>query len=61
MTEDLADIRAFLKMIPPFDRLPADRIGQLLKLISICYVRQAEQLPPRDMPDPVCICCEKVV
>jgi len=52
VTEDLADISAFIKMIPPFDRLPEDRIALLKKLIVICYVRKAQRLPPKDMPEP---------
>ena len=52
MAEDLADISAFLKMIPPFDRLPDDRISALLRLINICYMRRGERLPPNDVVEP---------
>lgn len=52
VTEDLADISAFLKMIPPFDRLPEDRVSQILRLIVICYVRKGESLPPKDVLEP---------
>ena len=52
MAEDLADISAFLKDIPPFDRLPDDRISALLKLINICYLRRGATLPPDDVVEP---------
>jgi CBS domain-containing protein len=52
MADELADIRAFLTVIPPFDRLPEDRINQIIKLIEICYIRSAQSLPPADVLEP---------
>jgi CBS domain-containing protein len=52
MADELADIKAFVKAIPPFDRLPEDRVSQLIKLIEICYIRRAQLLPPADVLEP---------
>lgn len=45
MAEELADIKAFVAGIPPFDQLPNVALSALLKLISISYVRQGDCLP----------------
>ena len=52
MADELADIKAFLTLIPPFDRLPEDRVTQIIKLIEICYIRCEQQLPPADVLEP---------
>ncbi|MEH6442416.1 MAG: DUF294 nucleotidyltransferase-like domain-containing protein [Oceanospirillaceae bacterium] len=52
MADELADIKAFIKVIPPFDRLPDDRITHIIKLIDICYIRKGETLPPADVVEP---------
>ncbi|SET20252.1 putative nucleotidyltransferase substrate binding domain-containing protein [Thalassotalea agarivorans] len=46
MDNELAELMAFVKDIPPFDTLPNDVVNQIVREMSICYVRQSEQLPP---------------
>ena len=46
MDNELAELMAFVKDIPPFDTLPNDVVNQVVRETSICYVRQSEQLPP---------------
>jgi CBS domain-containing protein len=46
MDTALTEIRDFVQAIPPLDLLPTHVIEQLVKEISICYVRRAQSLPP---------------
>jgi CBS domain-containing protein len=47
MDNELADISAFIQAIPPFDSLPNALISQIVKEISICYLRAEQPLPPK--------------
>ncbi len=49
MSNELADIRVFLKLIPPFDLLPDPLLDTVVKEISICYLRKQEDLPPDEL------------
>ncbi|KGJ88048.1 putative nucleotidyltransferase substrate binding domain-containing protein [Thalassotalea sp. ND16A] len=53
MSTELADIHDFIKAIEPFDQLPRDSIARIVRNISICYVRQGEQLPPAGIDEPM--------
>jgi CBS domain-containing protein len=46
MSNELADIRVFLKLIPPFDLLPDTVLDTVVKEINICYLRKQQDLPP---------------
>ena len=52
MDTSLAEIYAFVKMIPPFDLLPMTVLEQVVNEMSICYVRRGQSLPPKGVNDP---------
>ena len=47
MDSALTEISEFLQAIPPMDLLPPAAIEQIVKEISICYVRRGLPLPPQ--------------
>jgi CBS domain-containing protein len=51
MDHELAEISAFLQVIPPFDTLPESVMLQLVKEINICYVRAKQPLPPNGIEE----------
>jgi CBS domain-containing protein len=51
MDSELAEISHFIQGIPPFDTLPEEMTGQIVKEISICYVRAEQPLPPKGSVD----------
>jgi len=51
MESELAEISAFIQNIPPFDTLPESLIVQIVKEISICYVRLEQPLPPNGVKE----------
>ena len=52
MSNELTDIKDFIKAIAPFDELSDDNISNVVKRISICYVRKKETLPPEGIVGP---------
>lgn len=52
MDTALSEIIAFVRNIPPFNDLPDSALTQLVKDISISYVRKNEPLPPKGITDP---------
>ena len=46
MDSALTEISEFIQAIPPMDLLPSNIIEQVVKEISICYVRRGQSLPP---------------
>ncbi|GAA5135051.1 putative nucleotidyltransferase substrate binding domain-containing protein [Thalassotalea piscium] len=48
MENELTEISAFIRDIPPFEQLSMSVISQLTKEIHICYVRKNQPLPPKD-------------
>lgn len=51
MDSALTEISEFVQAIPPLDLLPDKLIEQIVKEISICYVRRGKQLPPQGISD----------
>ena len=51
MDSALTEISEFIQAIPPMDLLPSNILEQVVKEISICYVRRGESLPPKDVSD----------
>jgi CBS domain-containing protein len=51
MDSALTEISEFVQAIPPLDLLPSKLIEQVVKEISICYVRRGKQLPPQGISD----------
>jgi CBS domain-containing protein len=47
MDSALSEISEFIQAIPPMDLLPSDIIEQIVKEISISYVRRGQTLPPQ--------------
>lgn len=47
MDSALTEINEFVQAIPPLDLLPSHVIEQVVKEISICYVRRGQPLPPQ--------------
>jgi len=47
MDNELAEISAFIQAIPPFDSLPSSLITQIVREVSICYIRAEQPLPPK--------------
>ena len=47
MDSALTEISEFIQAIPPMDLLPSNIIEQVVKEISICYVRRGQSLPPQ--------------
>ncbi len=52
MEVELKEIRDFVGAIPPFDRLPPERLDQLVKHLSIEYLRRGQPLQPADTEPP---------
>jgi len=52
MDTELSEISAFIQSIPPFDSLPKQVLAQLVRELSINYVRKNEALPPQGIADP---------
>ena len=51
MDSALTEISEFIQAIPPMDLLPSHTLEQVVKEISICYVRRGESLPPKGVID----------
>lgn len=51
MDSALSEISEFLQRIPPMDLLPDEIIEQVVKEISICYVRRGQALPPEGVTE----------
>jgi len=51
MDSALTEISEFIQAIPPMDLLPSKSIEQIIKEISICYVRRGQLLPPEGSTD----------
>jgi len=51
MDSALTEISEFIQAIPPMDLLPSSIIDQVVKEISICYVRRGQQLPPKGVTE----------
>lgn len=52
MDTELSEIYSFIQSIPPFDSLPKPALGNLIKELSIHYVRKDEYLPPKGISEP---------
>ncbi len=52
MSTELTDVKDFIKAIAPFDGLTESLLSALIKEISICYVREGEQLPAQGIDKP---------
>ena len=51
MDTALSEISTFISVIPPFDKLPDKILETVIKDISICYMREGESLPPKEVVD----------
>ncbi|MBA6389962.1 cyclic nucleotide-binding/CBS domain-containing protein [Colwellia sp. BRX10-3] len=51
MDSALSEISEFIQAIPPMDLLPSNIIEQVVKEISICYVRRGQFLPPQGVTE----------
>jgi CBS domain-containing protein len=51
MDSALSEISEFIQAIPPMDLLPSNIIEQVVKEISICYVRRGQFLPPEGITE----------
>ncbi len=51
MDSALTEISEFIQAIPPLELLPSHIIEQIVKEISICYVRRGQMLPPQGIID----------
>jgi len=45
MEIELKEIRDFIAAIPPFDRLPQEKLDELTRRLSIEYVRRGRTVP----------------
>jgi len=52
MSNELGEITGFVGTIPPFDSLPDGILERIVKEITICYVRNKEELPPKSIIEP---------
>ncbi|RHW76403.1 putative nucleotidyltransferase substrate binding domain-containing protein [Colwellia sp. RSH04] len=52
MDTELSEISAFIQSIPPFDSLPKQVLAQLVRELTINYVRKNELLPPQGINEP---------
>lgn len=53
MSTELTDVKDFIRPIVPFAGLPDAIVSQLVKHMSICYVRKNEKLPPVGINEPM--------
>lgn len=51
MESALSEISEFIQAIPPMELLPSNVIEQIVKEISICYVRRGQSLPPQGITE----------
>ncbi|TMM45309.1 putative nucleotidyltransferase substrate binding domain-containing protein [Colwellia ponticola] len=51
MDTELSEISTFICSIPPFDSLPKHLLAQLVRELTINYLRKGEQLPPKGMTE----------
>lgn len=52
MDTELSEISTFINSIPPFDSLPKQVLAQLVRELTINYVRKDEQFPPKGITEP---------
>lgn len=52
MDDELAEITAFVRSIPPFDLLSDPLLGKVVREIDICYLRAGEHLSSADTQHP---------
>ena len=52
MDTELSEISSFIYSIPPFDSLPKQVLAQLVRELSINYVRKDESFPPKGINEP---------
>lgn len=52
MDNELSEITTFIQNIPPFDSLPKQILANLVRELSINYVRKGESLPPKGINEP---------
>ncbi|MBU2871856.1 putative nucleotidyltransferase substrate binding domain-containing protein [Colwellia sp. E2M01] len=51
MDPELSEISSFIHSIPPFDSLPKQVLSQLVRELSINYVRKSEPFPPKSIKE----------
>ena len=52
MDTELSEISTFIYSIPPFDSLPKQVLAQLVRELTINYVRKGEHFPPKGINEP---------
>ena len=52
MDTELSEISAFIYSIPPFDSLPKQVLAQLVRELTINYVRKDDHFPPKGINEP---------
>ncbi len=52
MATELSEISTFIHSIPPFDSLPKQVLAQLVRELTINYVRKGDYLPPKGVNEP---------
>ena len=56
---ELLEIRDFLAEYPPFSILDGEALAELVRDMTVCYVRRGSPFPPQDEPSPHCYVVRK--